>query len=107
MVHNPKLLNRGPKPAIIRQTPLKVLHWNPDYILAHNGIRIRCIEALNLIHKYNLIAITESALHKSTSDDDIQLDGFLPLRADLPDDATHGGVLLYYRDNLAVRKRPQ
>lgn len=64
-------------------------------------------EALNLIYRYDLIAITESALHKSSSNDEIQLDGSLAICMDLLDDASHDGVLLYYRDNLAVRERPE
>ena len=46
-------------------------------------------------------------MHKSTSDDDIHIDGFLLIRRDIPDDTTHGGVLIYYRDNLAVRERTE
>ena len=107
VVCNPTLKKPSPWPtsSTTRENPLKVFHWNPNSILAHAGIRIWYIEALNLICKYDLIAIAESALHKSNHDDDIKLNGFIPIRRDLPDNTTHGGVLLYFRDCLAVRDR--
>ena len=48
-IHNPKLLNTSPRSraSAVRQNPLIVFRWNPNSILAHNGIRIRWIEALN------------------------------------------------------------
>ena len=65
VVYNPSLKNPGPKGAsFVRQSPLNILHWNPNSILAHNGIRIRCLEALNTLNNYDLIAISESALHE-------------------------------------------
>ena len=60
---------------------------------------------MNVIQNYDLIAISESALHKSNSDDEIELKGFVPIRRDLPDDTTHGGTLLYCKENLAIRER--
>ena len=94
VVSNPRLLNPGPAPSPLRKYPLKILHLNPNSIIAHDGARIRAIEALNTIQNYDVIAITESALHSSISNDVIQLNGFIPIRRDLPDDITHGGVLL-------------
>ena len=106
VVSNPRLLNPGPAPSPLRKHPLKILHLNPNSIIAHDGARIHAIEALNTIHNYDVIAITESALHSSISNDVIQLNGFIPIRRDLPDDITHGGVLLYHKESLAVRERP-
>ena len=107
VVYNPTVKSPGPRTRSLttRQNPLTIFHWNPNSILAHAGIRIRCIEALNLIQNYDLIAITESALHKSNCDDDIRLNGFLPIHRDLPNNTTHGGVLLYCRDYLVIRER--
>ena len=109
-LHNPKLLHPGLRSRSynVRQNPLKVFHWNPNSrIPAHNGIRIWSIEAINQIYNYDVITIIESALHESVSDDDIHLKGFLSIRRDIPEDTIHDGILLYYRDNLAIREREE
>ena len=42
---------------------ISFMHWNCNSLLAHNGIRIPLIESYNVLQKYEIIAITESALH--------------------------------------------
>ena len=56
------------------------------------------------MQKYEIIAITESALHDTVSDGDIELEGYIPIRKNLPPGVTHGGVLLYYKDSLAIQE---
>ena len=102
-VYNPNWKNPGP---IITKNPLKIMHWNLNSILAHNGARISILEAFNSIESYDVIAITESALHNSIQNEVIQLEGYTPIRRDLPDGITHGGVLLYHKESLAVCERP-
>ena len=81
-ISNMSLVNPGPT-TNVRKYPLKILHLNPNSITAHDGARIHAIEALNTIHNYDVIAVTESALHSSISNDVIQLNGFIPIRRDL------------------------
>ena len=50
---------------------LKFMHWNLNSLIAHDGIRIPIIQAYNLLHSYDLIAITETALNEYTSDETI------------------------------------
>ena len=99
------IVNPGPAQTV-RKYPLKILHLNPNSIIAHDGVRIHDIEALNTINNYDVIAVTESALHSSISNEAIQLNGFIPIHKDLPDNITHGGILLYHKVSLAVRERP-
>ena len=70
---------------------LKFMHWNLNSIVAHDGIRVPLIQSYNIIKNYDLIAITESALNEYTSDEEIHLDGYIPIRKDLPSGMTHGG----------------
>lgn len=65
-VQNSILKKNSPclKASLPRQNPLKFFHWNTNSILAHNGIRLRCIEAINVLQKYDVIAIIESALQE-------------------------------------------
>ena len=86
---------------------LKMMHWNLNSIIAHDGIRVPLIQSYNLIQNYDLIAITETAINEYTSDEIIQLDGYIPIRKDLPGGTTHGGVMLYHKDSLPVIHRPE
>ena len=70
---------------------LKFMHWNLNSLVAHDGIRVPLIQSYNLIQNYDLIAITETALNEYTSDETIHLDGYIPIRKDLPSGTTHGG----------------
>ena len=84
---------------------LKFMHWNLNSISAHNFARVSLLEAYNALHDFQLIAITESALKPSDKDDKIQINGYACIRKDLEPNVSHGGVLLYYKQNLAVKTR--
>ena len=49
--------------------------------------------------------MTESALHKNISNDQIEIPGYIPIRNDLTDNDSHGGVLIYHKADLAVKYR--
>ena len=67
---------------------------------AHNFERCKNLIAYNSEHKFHLIAITETALKNSIPNDKINLDGYYPIRCDLPGNDTHGGVLIYHRSDI-------
>ena len=85
---------------------LKFMHWNLNSLVAHDGIRVPLIQSYNLIQKYDVIGLTETALNGYISDETIKLDGYIPIRKDLPDGTTHGGVMLYHKESLPVIRRP-
>ena len=80
-------IHRHPGP---KRNLLKFMHWNLNFIVAHDGIRIPLIQSYNINQNYDLIAITETALNESTPDEIIHLDGYTPIRKDLPSGTTHG-----------------
>ena len=82
------------------------MHWNLNSIPAHDFSRIPLIQAYNSIHNFHLIAITETALKDSIPDDKIDIPGYSPIRCDLPNNDSHGGVLIYHKLDLSVKKRP-
>ena len=92
----------GPPPKNL----LKFMHWNLNSLVAHDGIRVPLIQSYNLIQKYDEIGLTETALSENISDETIKLDGYIPIRKDLPDGTTHGGVMLYHKESLPVIRRP-
>ena len=64
------------------------------------------VQSLNSYNDYNIIDITGTALSHNTPDDRFVLEGFLPIRRNLPHGYTHGGVMIYYKSSLALRDRP-
>ena len=79
-------VHKNPGPSNL----ISIMHWNLNSLLAHNGIRIPLIESYNILHKYDIIAITESALNDTASNDDIEIEGYIPIRKNLQPGITHG-----------------
>ena len=86
--------------------PLKFFHWNVNSMRTDNFARKTLIESLNLTTNYDIIAISESALHPSTENENLKIPGYQIFRRDLPDNMSHGGILVYCKDSLRVKERP-
>ena len=86
---------------------LKFFHWNLNSICAREGIKISLIEAYNSVHKFDVLPVSETMLDSSISDEDIFIAGFSKevYRSDHPSDAKVGGVCLYFRENLSIKRR--
>ena len=56
---------------------LKFFHWNLDSISARENTKISLIEAYNSVYSYDLIAISDTRLDLSISNEDIQIGGVL------------------------------
>ena len=56
---------------------LKFFHWNLDSISARENTKISLIEAYNSVFSYDLIAISDTRLDRSISNEDIQIGGGL------------------------------
>ena len=93
--------NPGPESSLVN-----IMHWNLNSILAHNGIRVPLIQSYNLLHNYDFIALTETALTNLVSNEAIRLEGFTPIRSDLPANITHDNIIIYHNDRLPVQHRP-
>ena len=50
-----------------------------------------------------LIAITETALKNTISDDKVNIDGYSLIRNDLPPNDRCGGVALFFQNDLSVK----
>ena len=87
---------------------LKFFHWNLDSLTALDNSKISLIEACNSVFNYDLIAISDTRLDHSISNEDIQIKGFSCdiLRGDHPSDTRNpGGVCLYYKENIPIKRR--
>ena len=81
-------------------------HMNVNSLKAHQFIRVKAIEAYLFQHSCDIFAVTETALKADIPDDKIHINGYSCIRRDLPANTSHGGVLLYHKDNLAIKPRP-
>ena len=63
------------------------------------------LQTYNIVHKYDVICITESYLDSSVPLDNnsLSLNGYNLTRANHPDDVKRGGVCMYYKENLFLR----
>ena len=87
--------------------PLKFCHWNLNSISTDNFSRKTLIESFNTGSNYDIIAISETALHNSIDSELLKIPGYEIIRRDIPLNKSHGGVLVYYKDTLAVQERPE
>ena len=64
------------------------------------------ITADNTIHQYDVICVSETFLDSSILLDDrnLSIQGYFIIRADHPDDVKRGGVWLYLKENLTLKK---
>lgn len=94
-------INPGPKNSY----NLSVCHWNLNSIAAHNFSKLTSLEAYNLIHKYDIICLSETYLDSAYKLDDeaLALSNYKLVRADHPDNVKRGGVCIYYKETLPVK----
>ena len=95
--------NPGPATA----SCLQFCHWNLTSICARGGIKTTLIEAYNSIHHFDVIAISESMLDRTISNDDIFIEGFRReiFRSDHPSNTKVGGACVYFREGLHLKRR--
>ena len=87
---------------------LKFFHWNLDSLTAHDNSKLSLIEAYNSVFNCDLIAISDTRLDRSISNEKIQIKGSSCdiLRSDHPSDTRNpGGVCLYYKENIPIKRR--
>ena len=86
---------------------LKFCHWNLNGICARDKIKISLIEAYNSVFRYDIIAFSETYCNESVKNEDILIEGFSKeiLRSDHPNGRKEGGVCLYVKENLPIKRR--
>ena len=92
-------LNPGPK-------YFSICHWNLKSLTAHNHLKVSQLQAFNLVHKFDILCISETHLDSSVSKDDkaFSIEGYSVIRADHPSNTKRGGVCIYYNDKISVRQ---
>ena len=98
-------VHQNPGPQINKC--LEFFHWNLNSLCARDRIKIPLIETYDALHKFDIIAVSESMLDKSIKNDEIYIEGFSKdvFRSDHPSNTKTGGVCLYAREGLPIRRR--
>ena len=102
LLHGDIESNSGPKKKEL--TYFSLCLWNVNSLVAHKKISL--LAAYNSVYRYDIICISESFLDSTISDDDniLHMEGYDLIRADHPNNIKRGGVCLYFKKSLALRK---
>ena len=77
------------------------MNWNVNSFAKNNLERVQLIEAHNSIFNYDLISLCETSLNESIEIPDPLLNDY----TNHPDNVTHGGVGLFYKNSLPLKLR--
>ena len=96
-------LNPGPKPSSFKC--FSICHWNLNSITSHDFLKVKLLTAYNVMHKFDIICISESYLNSDTSsnDNNLNIPGYNMSRADHPSGNRRGGVCIYYKESLPIK----
>ena len=81
------------------------MNWNLNSLAKNNFERVQLIEAHNSIFNYDLISLCETSLSESIEIPDPLLNDYNFIAANHPDNVTHGGVGLFYKNSLPLKVR--
>ena len=70
-------------------------------------MKVSQLQAFNLVHKFDILCISETHLDSSVSKDGnaLSIEGYSIIRADHPSNSKRGGVCISYNDKISVRQR--
>ena len=88
-------LNPGPK-------YFSICHWNLNSLTAYNYLKVFQLQAFNLVHKFDILCISETHLDSSVSKDDhaLSIERYSITPADHPTNTKRGGICIYYTDKI-------
>ena len=84
---------------------LTFMNWNLNSLAKNDFERIQLIEAHNSIFNYDLISLCETSLNSSVEIPDPLLNEYTFISANHPDDRSHGGVGLFFKNSLPIKIR--
>ena len=72
-------------------------------ITSHNFSKLTQLKAYISMYKHDFICLSKTYLDSSTPDRLLEIDGYILVRADYPNNIKRGGVCIYYKESLPVR----
>ena len=98
-------INRGPADTKMKHPSFAV--WNLDSLPAREFPRTPLIETLQSSYDFDVFGVSESMLSDKHTNEDIHIHGFSPdpFRNDKATDTRNGGVCLYFKESLPIKRR--
>ena len=81
------------------------VNWNLNSLAKNNFECVQLIEAQHFIFNYDLISLCETSLSESIEIPDPLLSDYTFIPANHPDNVSHGGVGLFYKNYLLIKLR--
>ena len=94
----------NPGPQSKRCQEFSICHWNLNGIATLSLLKVSLLKAYITTYNYDVICLSETYLDSSILSDDNNLEilGYDPVRADHPCNNKRGGVCVYYRNSLPL-----
>ena len=72
---------------------------------SHDFLKVKLLTAYNVMHKFDIIYISESYLNSDTSsnENNLNIPGYNMSRVDHPSGNWRGGVCIYYKESLPIK----
>ena len=82
-----------------------ICHWNLNSIFAHDYSKLFLLKAYIILHKFDIICLSETYLDFTIPKDDnkLPISGYTLIRSDHLSNTKPGGVCIYYKSSLALR----
>ena len=82
-----------------------ICHWNLNGISARSFVKIHFLKAYLAIHKFDIVCLSETYLNSGFpfDDDNLDIPGYIMVRADHPANSKLGGVCMYYKNCLPLK----
>ena len=95
----------NPRPKKKDKDCLSICHWNVNSISAYDYSKSFVLNSYNSLHKIDIICLSETYLDSNTplDDDNLEISSYMFIHSDHPSNTKHGGVCLYYKNNLPLR----
>ena len=81
------------------------LNWNLNSLAKDNFGRAQLLEAHNSIFDYDLISICETSLDDTIEIPEVLIEDYTFVNCNNPNNTKHGGVGLFYKNNLPIKVR--
>ena len=96
-------VNPGPKKK--DKDCLSISHWNLNSISAYDYSKLFLLNSYNLLHKFDIICLSEICLDPNAplDDDNLGISGYTLVRSDHPSNTKRRGVCPFYKNNSPLR----
>ena len=78
-------------------------HWNLNGICAYNLAKLPPLRAYVIVHKFDIICLSETYLDSSADDESLEISGYYLIRSDHPSNKKHGGIYICFKNFLSLK----